>query len=171
MNKRSLNQSRKCTAIKRDGRKCRAWAVRDSDPPQCSAHGGYSVGAGAPVGNRNAVKHGYYARGLRPEEIEQLEAFKVRGLMGELVLARVTVMRLMDFVKRASCTAAEALPVMKYVFIGLRTIAYLEERIGDVDEALWKEVLREVKMRRAGIGMKGRLDAGGRQAQRTPRSR
>ena len=105
------------------------------------------MGAGAPEGNRNALKHGYYARGLRPEEMEELDSYKVRGLLGELVIARVMVMRLVDFVKRESCTVAEALPVMKYVFIGLRTIAHLEERLGDWDEGLWEEVLEEVKQR------------------------
>ncbi len=31
---------RHCTATKRDGTPCRAWAVRDSDPPRCVAHRG-----------------------------------------------------------------------------------------------------------------------------------
>jgi hypothetical protein len=31
---------RHCTATKRDGTPCRAWAVRGSDPPRCAAHGG-----------------------------------------------------------------------------------------------------------------------------------
>ena len=147
MKKKAYPRSRRCTAVNKDGRKCRAWAVRESDPAQCSTHGGYSVGAGPPEGNRNALKHGYYARGLRPEEVEQLDTYKVRSLLGELVIARVMVMRLVDFLKRESRTVAEALPVMKYIFIGLRTIAHLEERIGEWDEGLWEEVLEEVKRR------------------------
>lgn len=112
------------------------------------------MGAGPPEGNRNALKHGYYARGLRPKEMEELDTYKVRSLLGELVIARVMVMRLVDFVKRESCTVAEALPVMKYVFIGLRTIAHLEERIGDWDEGLWEEVLEEVRMRNVEFGVR-----------------
>ena len=40
--------------------------VRDTDPPLCSAHGGGSRPPGAPPGNRNAVKHGAYARQAIP---------------------------------------------------------------------------------------------------------
>ena len=34
------DMKRHCTATKRDGTPCRAWAVRGSDPPRCAAHGG-----------------------------------------------------------------------------------------------------------------------------------
>jgi hypothetical protein len=30
----------KCTAVRKDGLPCRAWAVAGSDPPRCAAHGG-----------------------------------------------------------------------------------------------------------------------------------
>jgi hypothetical protein len=49
-----------CTATKRDGTPCQAWAVRGTDPPLCAAHGGGSAPVGAPVGNQNAVTHGFY---------------------------------------------------------------------------------------------------------------
>jgi len=52
--------SRRCTALRKDGEPCRAWAVRGSDPPRCGAHGGGSASAGAPAGNQNARKHGVY---------------------------------------------------------------------------------------------------------------
>jgi glucans biosynthesis protein len=51
---------RRCTAPCADGSPCRAWAVHGTDPPRCSAHRG-SGRWGAPAGNRNALKHGYYA--------------------------------------------------------------------------------------------------------------
>jgi hypothetical protein len=54
-----------CTALTHDGRPCRNWAVRDSDPPRCGSHGGGRRPAGAPYGNRNAQIHGRTAR-LRP---------------------------------------------------------------------------------------------------------
>ncbi len=53
--------SRRCTATCADGSPCRAWAVRGTDPPRCAAHGGASRPVGAPPGNQNALKHGYYA--------------------------------------------------------------------------------------------------------------
>ncbi|MGC9346697.1 MAG: hypothetical protein ACP5JG_01050 [Anaerolineae bacterium] len=59
--------SKHCTAYKKDGTPCRAWAVRGSDPPRCAAHGGGKAPVGAPKGNQNALKHGLYARIPPPE--------------------------------------------------------------------------------------------------------
>jgi hypothetical protein len=55
----------RCTALTHNGRPCRNWAVRDSDPPRCGSHGGGRRPPGAPYGNRNAQIHGRCAR-LRP---------------------------------------------------------------------------------------------------------
>jgi hypothetical protein len=52
----------KCTATTKQGRACQAWAVPDTDPPLCAAHGGAQSPPGAPTGNRNAEKHGFYTR-------------------------------------------------------------------------------------------------------------
>jgi len=63
MTEQPHNQSRRCTATCADGRPCRAWAVRGSDPPRCSSHGGGRAPVGAPPGNQNARTHGFYAQG------------------------------------------------------------------------------------------------------------
>lgn len=55
-----------CTAYKRDGSPCQAHAIRGSDPPRCSAHGGRAVGA--PTGNHNRQTHGAYSK--QPPEPE-----------------------------------------------------------------------------------------------------
>lgn len=52
----------KCTAITARGTPCKAWAVPDTEPPRCAAHGGASKSPGAPPGNRNAEKHGFYSQ-------------------------------------------------------------------------------------------------------------
>jgi hypothetical protein len=57
---------RRCGATSANGSPCRAWAVRGSSPPRCSAHREHPAW-GAPPGNRHALKHGYYADEL-PEE-------------------------------------------------------------------------------------------------------
>jgi hypothetical protein len=57
--------SRRCTATRADGNPCNAWAVRGTDPPRCGAHRS-AADWGAPAGNQNATKHGYYAE--LPEE-------------------------------------------------------------------------------------------------------
>jgi hypothetical protein len=49
-----------CTATRAYGKPCKAWAVHGTDPPRCSAHRS-AADWGAPRGNQNATKHGYYA--------------------------------------------------------------------------------------------------------------
>jgi hypothetical protein len=58
--------SRRCTATCADGSPCRAWAVHGSDPPRCAPHGGGKASVGAPAGNQNALKHGFYAASSPP---------------------------------------------------------------------------------------------------------
>jgi len=48
-----------CGARTRHGRACRSPAVREKR--RCRMHGG-AAGSGAPMGNRNALKHGAYTR-------------------------------------------------------------------------------------------------------------
>ena len=55
-----------CTATNKDRTPCRAWAVRGSDPPRCSAHGGGRAPVGAPSGNHNARTHGFYVDEVAP---------------------------------------------------------------------------------------------------------
>lgn len=57
----------RCTATCKDGTPCRAWAVRGTDPPLCSAHRDHP-NWGAPHGNDNALKHGYYADPDLPDD-------------------------------------------------------------------------------------------------------
>lgn len=56
----------KCGGHRDDGKPCRAWAVRGSDPPRCVAHGGSAGRVGAPPGSKNALKHGAYAEPDEP---------------------------------------------------------------------------------------------------------
>lgn len=56
-----MSTSTHCTATTAAGNPCKAWAVHGSDPPRCSAHGGSPTKkVGAPEGNENALKHGFY---------------------------------------------------------------------------------------------------------------
>jgi hypothetical protein len=50
----------RCTALKHDGTPCRSWAVHETNPPRCAAHGGGKP-IGAPTGNKNAQTHGTYS--------------------------------------------------------------------------------------------------------------
>lgn len=57
-----------CTGTTANGTPCRRWATPGSDPPRCAAHPtvGEPAPAGAPRGNQNAVKHGYYRSPAEP---------------------------------------------------------------------------------------------------------
>jgi hypothetical protein len=51
--------------------------VRGSDPPRCAAHGGTRARIGAPPGNQNALKHGFYARGACEERLGETDPDEV----------------------------------------------------------------------------------------------
>ena len=68
MPNQTLQRRIRCTATTNLGKPCRSWAVHGTDPPRCVAHGGGSGKHGAPRGNKNAVKHGFYADGWAREQ-------------------------------------------------------------------------------------------------------
>ena len=59
----------KCNQLKNDGSACKAWAMKDTKPPRCAAHGGTTKKTGAPPGNSNAKTHGFYAATITPTTI------------------------------------------------------------------------------------------------------
>src|SRR5690606_23464491 len=87
----------RCSAITTAGVPCKAWAVRDTDPPLCSTHAGLTVGAGAPYGNQNAVKHRFYSQNLTDRELADLVANldNVVDIDDEIALVRITLARLL----------------------------------------------------------------------------
>jgi hypothetical protein len=56
-NTRSMMSSPRCGARTRSGKLCMSAAVRGKK--RCRMHGG-AFGSGAPLGNKNALKHGLY---------------------------------------------------------------------------------------------------------------
>lgn len=54
-----MQASQRCGAQTRNGEPCRAPALRGKT--RCRMHGG-AAGSGAPFGNGNAVKHGFFSR-------------------------------------------------------------------------------------------------------------
>ena len=72
---------------------CRAWAIRNSDPPLCAPHTPGKTGA--PCGNHNAMIHGFYASALHPDDLEGLdEAAFDTTLDDEALILRVALRRL-----------------------------------------------------------------------------
>jgi hypothetical protein len=69
---------------------CRAWAIRDSDPPLCAPHTPGKTGA--PPGNGNALTHGFYAGALRPEDLEGIDpGAAVTSLLDEILRVRAAM--------------------------------------------------------------------------------
>lgn len=58
---------------------------------------------GAQPGNKNAVNHGFYAGGIKPHEIEDLEAYakQAHGLADEINLMRVLIRRVFEYANTA----------------------------------------------------------------------
>jgi len=52
-----MNRITRCGARTRSGTPCRSPAVRGKR--RCRMHGG-AAGSGAPIGNKNALRHGHY---------------------------------------------------------------------------------------------------------------
>jgi len=70
----------RCTATCKDGSPCTNWAVHGTNPPRCSVHGGTKKKIGAPKGNKNALKHGFYA--AEPKAVTVADA--IAGLVDKL---------------------------------------------------------------------------------------
>jgi hypothetical protein len=79
----TTSPSRRCTATRQDGTPCRAWAVRGSQPPLCSAHGGLAP-AGATPGKGQAGKHDR-STGAGPGEVTITDAINALVRKMELI--------------------------------------------------------------------------------------
>jgi hypothetical protein len=87
---------RRCKATTKNGRRCRAWAVRGTDPPRCSAHRPIVLKKAPETGDEEGGD-GFYERTYTLEELTDL----VKGAMDhslddELTAARVALRRVME---------------------------------------------------------------------------
>lgn len=74
-----MQASQRCGAQTRNGEPCRAPALRGKT--RCRMHGG-AAGSGAPFGNKNAVKHGFFTS----EAIEERKFVRTALIEAENVL-------------------------------------------------------------------------------------
>jgi hypothetical protein len=128
------NPSRRCSQTTRQGEPCRAWAVRDTDPPLCSAHADRDAGAGPPPGNQNRRTHGLYAKPITDEELARIAAGAGTPTLDvELLCARIALSRVMDLLidgrtcgpGAADLTPGDYVKLTNLAFQGTRTIARL----------------------------------------------
>lgn len=121
-----MTPPQKCSHSTASGRPCKAWAIRDTDPPTCSAHQGRS---GAPAGNQNARSHGFYSRVIEEHELADLIALGDNiSLDDEIALCRVAIRRLAASLQAE--TQDDDAPtnlekIASLMFAGSRTVARL----------------------------------------------
>jgi len=90
-----LSDARQCQGITRRGEQCKRWAKAGSD--FCGLHDGSGAAVGAPPGNANARKHGFYGRLYTERELEDLAVAAAAGdLSDEIALLRVRIRRAVE---------------------------------------------------------------------------
>ena len=127
-NHTALTPSRRCSHLPAGGQPCQAWAVHGSDPPLCSAHAGRNIGAGAPLGNRNRLTHGFYSTAFNLEELEDVQDHDPDSVLkSEIACARVALRRVMSILAdpNRDLPAWEYAKLATLAFYGARTVARL----------------------------------------------
>lgn len=116
-----------CSATAKSGAACRAFAVRDTNPPLCSAHSGRNTGAGAPKGNKNARTHGLYSRHHTIEEIDDIidliNAAADGSLEEEIANSRIIVGRLTKALADSDIQPLEYAKLAMAAFSGMNSVA------------------------------------------------
>jgi len=135
----------KCSAVKKDGRPCRAWAMIGSEPALCAVHAGRNKGKGAPKGNRNALKHGYYSKAVRARCADgAVEKMQSRSVLGELVAGRIVLEELMTFFLGDDVRPEEKLSAAPLINALIRTVTYVAGHV-EGETVDWDEVLDNLK--------------------------
>lgn len=104
------------------------------------------MGAGAPKGNTNALKHGLYRSQLTVEEEDLLDSYGgEKSLQNELAMARLQVSRLVGYQSREDVPIEQKAKMAPMIISGLRAIAYLARQTAEMEEGIdWDAVLDSV---------------------------
>lgn len=126
-NKHTLPPNEKrCQASTQAGERCKAWVVKNEK--YCSVHLGRNVGGGAPTGNKNAKKHGFYSQNFSDDELAALIAYAEDiSLDDELAAARVVNARLLTYImeERERLTPDQLARLTAVSLNGLKTVGNL----------------------------------------------
>lgn len=116
---------RKCSAKTNAGRACRAWAVRDSEPPLCPAHAGLTNGLN--FVEKQRPEAGFYGRELTTQELTDLVIYADDvTLSDEIAASRVMVRRLLSVLQdEDELSVRELTRLASTVFNGSRVVARL----------------------------------------------
>ncbi|MCJ7626317.1 MAG: hypothetical protein MUO76_22730 [Anaerolineaceae bacterium] len=69
-----------------------------SQPAQPAASKNHTIARrrGAPIGNTNAIKHGFYARKFKPTDLTGIDDFEFSGLDEEITMLRIYIRRVIE---------------------------------------------------------------------------
>jgi hypothetical protein len=114
----------RCTHTTAQGAPCKAWAIRNSEPPACASHAGRT---GAPQGNQSARRHGFYSPVIEEDELADLVALGDNiTLEDEIALCRVAIRRLAASLQaEGKVKQADLERIASLMFAGARTVARL----------------------------------------------
>jgi len=123
---------RTCSAVRKDGHPCRAWAVRGSEPALCSAHGGRRTSA--PPARKKAPGYNFYFSAPKPEFLKYVEQTMDPSPLRELVEERYRLRQLVSCTLRDDLPLEELLAVCTLVFSGVSTIISLVDQVNGATE-------------------------------------
>ena len=86
--------------------------------------------AGAPRGNHNALKHGFYAKTFKPAERRELQAVRQLSLNAEIDMLRVVVRRVFDL----TATLDDPIVALRYVHVLTRAVTSLDRLVARQNE-------------------------------------
>jgi hypothetical protein len=113
---------------------------------------------GAPPGNLNAIKHGFYSKQFRKNDLADLELTDFTGLLDEIKLLRVYIRRVVEL-GRDTNDLAEALTILRVLCLAsaslnrlLKTQRLLVEPADETSDMIQQalhEIAIEMELKRA----------------------
>ena len=100
---------------------------------------------GAPLGNTNALKHGFYSSRFRKSELADLEATSFNALRDEIAMLRVCIRRMMEW-SGSIDNFPDAISFMRVMALATASLSRLvrtQESIGgsEMETAMQKAIL------------------------------
>ena len=138
-----------CTATTAAGHPCKNHAVKGSQ--LCKAHGGSTLDIrhGAPLGNTNAVKHGFYRPTIRQYEYADLLTYAEQfDLADELAITRVRLRRLMTYIddREDNLDPDQYGRLTALIYTAVRTIADITLKLDGHQPDHWDIVLNQLSI-------------------------
>jgi hypothetical protein len=118
-----MNSARRCSGRRADGKPCRCWALRESDPPLCYVH--TKVRTEETEEESKAAKQSFYSPTYTLKEIADMVGLAMDDTLDdELAASRIAVRRVMQQLHE-ELSADEYAHMAGIIFRGTNTVARL----------------------------------------------